>query len=796
MTLALGLGAATAVFSVVNALMLRPLPYRDPQRLVRVTVDLEGRQARDIGIAIPELFDLSQRGDLFEQVSGLFPINVNLSGGDEPERIEGQLVSVNYFELLGARAQIGRVFSRDDYHPGIAERAVISHSLWERRFGRDPNVLGLKIRLDNDLYTVIGVMPPSFEHPGAGIEGRTEMWAPAGYRANPFRRVVRGIYPLTGALARLRPGVSLAQAQGQLDAYGRDVAREFPADYPPTLGWRARLIPLREDLLGDSRPALGLLMGAVGLVLLIACANVANLLLARAASRQQEFAIRRALGASRGRLLVQLVAESAAMAAVAGCVALLLTMWTIDAVAALVPRSVTPVSSISVDTSVALFCIGTAMLTVVLFGLAPALHMLKGDVQPQLHAAATRATASGSRRRIRSALVVVQCALAVILLIGAALLVRTFQELNDVRLGFRTAGTLLARIWMPQPNEPSTGPYFTHEQRLPFYRAVESHLRTLPGVRTVGWTTRPPLVSQQPAQSLLVDGRPLDERSVVTADSSSASAAYFETLGIPVVRGRMFTEGDGPDAPLAVLVNEAFVRRYFPGEEPIGRRVRPGGPRSTAPWRTIVGVVGDIRSRRIDLEPAPQMFTAMTQVSSLSVALTIATEGGDPAAIAEAVRREVRRVDPDMPVYGIIPLDDVVAASAGQRRFAATLLMLFAGFALVLAAIGLYAVVAYLVAQRTHEIGLRMALGAQRGDVLRLVLGHGALLAAGGTAIGMGAAIPLGRLLRSLLYEVSPTDPLTFTLLPAVLCAVALLASYLPARRAIRINPIQALRQD
>ena len=793
LTLAIGIGAATAVFTVVNVLLLRPLPYRDPDRLVRITVDLEGRQAHDAGIAVPELFDLAQRGDIFEQVSGVFPINVNLSGGDEPERIEGQIVSVNYFALLGARAQLGRLFAPDDYHTGIAERAVISDALWTRRFGRDPDVIGRKIRLDNDMYEVIGVLPPGFEHPGRSIEGRTDVWAPAGYRSNPFSAPARGVYFLRGALARLATGVSVRQAQAQLDLYGRDVQASLPQDYPPSLGWRARAIPLREDLVGDTRPALAVLTGAVALVLLIACANVANLLLARAAVRQREFAIRRALGAGYGRLFAQLCAESAVLAMAAGVVALLVTVWSVDALAALVPASVTPVSPVAVDGAVATFVLLVAMSSVLVFGIVPALHAARPDPQGTLRDTATQTTSSHARQRTRTLLAVAQCALALVLLVGAVLLVRTFQRLNDVPLGFRSEGILTLRIWMPQPNEPSTGPYFRHDQRLPFIRSVTDRVLALPGVEALGWTTRVPLQARAPLQPFLVDGRPLEDRNVSTTEISFVSASYFEVLGIPLRSGRMFTESDERGGPVT-LVNEAFVRRYFPGEDPVGRRIRPGGPRSTLPWRTIVGVVGDVRSGAIDRAPEPQAYVSTTQFSSLAMAMVIKTRGGDPASLGETIRAEVRRVDPEMPVYGIETLDHVVARSTGQRRFAATLLLLFSGFALVLACVGLYAVIAYLVAQRTHEFGIRIALGAGRGDVLRIVLGYGGRIAVAGVTLGIVAAVPLARGLEALLFGVSPTDLVTFGAVTLALALVTLVACYLPARRALKINPVEALR--
>jgi putative ABC transport system permease protein len=475
---------------------------------------------------------------------------------------------------------------------------------------------------------------------------------------------------------------------------------------------------------------------------------------------------------------------------------LLITLWSIDALTALLLASVTPVAHISVDAIVVGFGVLVAMLSVMLLGLAPALHTARADLHVTLKDAPTHSAASLARQRMRGALVVAQCALALVLLTGAALLVRTFQHLSRVELGFRPDHILTARIWMPQPNDPSTGPYFTHEQRMPFYRAVEAGLRALPGAETVGWVSTLPLINPVPAQLVLIDGRPLDERSVATAELLRASASYFDSLRIELTRGRMFTESDDAKAAPVAVVNEAFVRQYFSTEEPVGRRFRPGGSRSTAPWRTIVGVVRDVRTRRVDLAALPQVYVPHTQVSGLFTALVIRTRGGDPATLADAVRREVPRIDPDIPVYGIDTMQSVIAASTSQRRFAATLLLLFAGFALALASVGLYAVIAYLVTQRTHEIGVRIALGARRVDVLRIVLGYGAGLAVCGALIGLVVAVPLTPLMRSLLFQVSATDPLVFILLPVALCVVAVLASYVPARWAIRINPIEALRYE
>jgi putative ABC transport system permease protein len=434
--------------------------------------------------------------------------------------------------------------------------------------------------------------------------------------------------------------------------------------------------------------------------------------------------------------------------------------------------------------------------SVLLFGLAPAIHVARPDARRTLHETATQTTASPSRQRARSTLAAAQCALALMLLVGATLLVRTFQQLNQVNLGFDPDDLLIVRLWMPQPNEPSTGPYFRHEQRLPFFRAVSERIRALPGVEIVSWSTRVPLAGRSNLQSVLIAGRPLEDRNVPIAETQIADPTYFQALGIPLRRGRMFADNDIAAGSPVILVNEAFARRYFPDEEPVGRRLRPGGPRSTAPWRTIVGVVGDVRATAIDRPPAPLVYLSANQFSSLAMAIVVKARGGNPAALGEAIRAEVRRVDPEMPVYGIQPLIDIVDASTGQRRFATTLLLVFSAFALVLACVGVYAVITYLVTQRTHEFGIRMALGARPADVLRIVLGYGSGIAAAGIGVGLAAALLLTRGLSALLFEVSATDTTTFVTVPAALALVTLLACYMPARRAIGIAPLEALRRE
>jgi putative ABC transport system permease protein len=454
----------------LSAVILRPLRFPQAERLVRISADLTGRGARQVGVASQELFDYQQQGDLFAAVSGEYPINANLTGSDQPERLEAQLVSASYFDLLGVQARLGRVFGARDYTPGITEVAVISDGLWKRRFGADPQILGRQLRLDNDLFTIIGVMPPGFRHPGLGIQGEAELWAPAGYRATPFGPPARGRFMLSGALARLRPGVSIASAQARLDALGNAWRRDFPADYPADIGWRPRIAPLQEDLAGTARPSLWLLLGAVGMVLLIACANVANLLLARASARRREFAIRQALGASGGRVLRQLLTESLVLSAAAGLLGLLLASWSLDALIRLAPANVPLMANAALDGRVLGFSLVVSILTGLVFGLIPARQAARVVPQEALRDAGRGATSGAAAPRWRHALVMAEFALALMLLVGATLLVRSFARMCAIDPGFDMRGVLTARRWMPPPNEPSTGPYFTHAQRLRLYR--------------------------------------------------------------------------------------------------------------------------------------------------------------------------------------------------------------------------------------------------------------------------------------------------------------------------------------
>jgi len=792
-TLSLGIGASTAMFSVLDRLFIRPLPYPAADRLVRITVDQEGQHARDIGIDIPALFDLEGRSDVFTDVSGLYPININLTGSNEPERLESQLVSVSFFHLLGVDAQIGRVFTPADYQPGIAEVAVISDGLWTRRFGRSNDVLGKKVRLDNDLFTIVGVMPSSFHHPSRGIAGEAEVWVPSGYKATPFRTPTRGINTLAGAIARLRADVPVATAQASLDRLTADLVRDNRDAYPERLGWRLRIVPLQEDLVGGLRAALTVLMGAVGLVLLMGCANLANLLLVRGDARAREMSVRLAIGATRARLARQSLIESALVALAGAALGMIVASWALHGLLVLSPIDLTKLGTIAIDWRAAAFAGTAAIACTMIFGLAPALRGARVSLAASGRGRITADTPTG--RRTRDALVMLQSAVAVLLLVGALLIVGSVGALMNVDAGFDSSGLIASRFWMPQPNDPATGPYFKHEQRLPFYRRLLERVRALPGVDAAGISTALPLVDRRPAFGVLVEGQPVESIDTVTAQQSLVSPGYMEAMRIGLVSGRLFSESDDERGANVVLANESFVRKYLAGEEPIGRRVRPGGRQSTAPWFTIVGVVRDVRSDGLDREAPPQLYRSLLQASSLQFGLVVRGRM-DGLALQRDIAREVAGVDPDMPVYGVRNYADIVEQSIGQRRLAMQLLSIFAGAAVLLSAVGLYGVMSYFVGLRQKELGIRLAIGASPRELSRLVLSRGAGLTAGGISVGLAAAVLLSSAISSLLFRVTALDTFTYAASTLLLATVALLACWLPARRAATIDPVRTLRAE
>ena len=800
-TLALGIGANTAIFSVVHAVLLKPLPFEKPEELVRVTADQTGQGVTDVGTSPPELFDYRDRSNAFSAISGLYPINANITGMERPERAEVLLVDLNYFDMLGVKPQVGRFFEKNDYRPGIAEIAVISDGWWRRHYAADPNAIGRTFRLDDDMYTIVGVAPPGFRHPGQSLQTDVEVWAPSGWSAAPFRLPIpRGAYFFRGALARLKPGVTVGAAQRRLDALAESFRKEYPNDYRASDGWTPRVVPLQQDVVGATRPALVVLLAAVGFVLLIACANVANLLLARASARRREIAVRQALGAGRARLVRQLLTESLALSLAGGVVGLALAAWGVEALVRLAPANLPRLTEIRVDVTVLLFTLGAALVTGVLFGLVPALQTAGGEMSASLKDSA-RGTSSGGGRRLRSVLVVAEFALALVLLTGAALLLRTLERLHRVDPGFRPHGLVTASMWLPQPNLPETGRYFKNAAQVVLYRRILERVRAIPGVQAADGATRVPFGGFPNMNPFVVEGRDPERGGLGTAEFASASAGYFGTMAIPLKRGRAFDTRDVETAAPVAVVSESFAKRFFPGEDAIGKRIALGrgnaaanggnGPR----WTEIVGVVGDVKSSALDLEERPAVYRPLEQAANLAFTLVIRTRLA-AGPLAAAVESEIHSIDNELPLYAVRTMDEAMGRTLAQRRFAMRLLGLFAAAALLLSAVGISGVIAYSVSQRTQEIGIRMALGARPLDVRRMLLGEGARLAGLGVVIGLAGAFLLTRLMASLLYGVGPRDPLTFFVVPGVLAAVALAATDLPARRASRVDPIRALRGD
>ncbi len=803
LTTALGIGATTAIFSLINATLLHPLPYPHPEELVRIEDDLPGAGATDAGISIPEWRDL-QRSGIFQYVVLKVFGSANLTGASQPSRMQYEGVSPAYFAMLGVKPELGHTFDPQDQTPGFTLDVVISDGLWKRAFGSDPHILGKSVRMDNDSYRVIGVMPPGFRDPGRTVDERnTEQWAAVGFSDNQARAADRSLRLPLETVGRLKPGLTLATAQSQLDALVASLRKQYPDAYPAASKWTVRLVPLKENVVGNVRQSLILLLGAVASVLLIGCVNVANLLLARASARSREMAVRQALGAARKRLVRQLLTESLALSLLGGVAGLVILFCMKGFLLRLIPESLPRLNGLSINWTVMLFALAVSIAAGVIFGLAPARQAGRLNLADTLRVEGRGSKGSAGQTRTRRLLVVTEFALSLVLMVAAGLLLRSFWDLYKAPLGFNPQHVMSVQLWLPSPNDPKTDMYGTAAQESVFARELLRRSRLLPGVREAALGAEPsiPLQHDGNRSQLIVEGHQTQGKQPPLVERAEVTPEYFDLLGIPVLRGRLFNDGDDENAPLVAVINQAMARTYWRGEDPLGKRLmlgrgRPGvglDPRNT--WITIVGVIADVRTESLANASIPQIYLSLYQHTPKELAIFLR---GDlnAGAIPEEVRATVQSVNPELPVYGTKSLGDAVSASLEQRRFLMDIVAAFAITALLLAALGIYGVISYIVSERARDIGIRLALGAQRQTILAMVLRQGLRLAMAGAALGLVGSVIVSHLMAGLLYGVMPTDPVTFVGVTLVLTCVALAACYIPAWRAMRVDPMIAVRYE
>jgi putative ABC transport system permease protein len=788
LTLALGIGATTAIFSVVNAVLLRPLPYPEAERIVMVWMDNRRQGTPEDIHSWPNYADYRAQNRVFAELAAYVPSGYNITGGCvegacEPQRVAAAASTAPLFGVLGVNPLLGRVYSADEEQQGRDAVVVISHGLWTRQFGGDPAVVGRTVRLNGRARTVIGVMPRGFAFPSPD----TDVWVPL--VVPPQAREQRLVYGLY-VVGRLKPAVTLERARGDMTT----LARRLEEQYPENRDLGVNLVALPEQVIGKTlRTALWIMLGAVAAVLLIGCANVANLLLSRAATREREVGVRLALGASRGRLVRQLLTESVLLASLGGALGVLLAWGGLRVLVGLAPADIPRLDQVRVDGVVLAVVALVVMVTGVAFGLVPALQASRPNLVEALREGGRGGTAGQRGHRLRRLLAGAQVALVVVLLTAAGLLIRSFLQLQQVQLGFRPDHLLTMQLALPSAK------YQSPQQRLAFYDALVERVREVPGVQGAG-AISDIFLSQTPRSTIFtIEGRPpTPDQQNAEVPLDAVTPDYFRVMGIPLKAGRTFTARDGPDAPPVVMVNENMARRFWPGEDPIGKRFKygaPDTPDSVSPWLTIVGVVGDMRRTGYDAPVRYETFLPLAQQPVPWMTLVVRT-AREPLALAPAVRAQVRAIDPELPVYEIKSMDQLLSAMVAQRRFSMALLGTFAGLALVLGLVGVYGVTSYLVVQRTREVGLRLALGAQPQELVRMVVRQGMGVAAAGIGIGLVGALAVTRLMAGLLYGVSPTDAATLAAVTALLALATLLANYVPARRAARVDPIVALRSD
>jgi putative ABC transport system permease protein len=793
-TIALGIGANTAIFSVVNAVLLRPLSYQDPELLVLLWEKFTRLGLDRVVVSASEFRDYRDQTTSFEQIAAFDYESFNLTGENEPERIQGAVVSPSLFPLLGVKPVLGRTFTPEENGPGKDDVVIVGHGLWQRRFGSDPGAVGRRIALDGRSFTIIGVMPKDFQFPlalfnvvGGEFVGQAELWAPVTFTQTQLKARGSRSY---GVVARLKSGVSQGQAQAELDMLTKRFERQYPEAYPENIGFGANLYSLQEQASGSIRSTLFLLLASVSFVLLIACVNVASLLLARSSARQKEVAIRAALGAARLRLTRQLLTESLLLSLIGGVLGLGLASWSLDFIIALSAATVPRMKEVKLDVWVFGFALAASTFTGIVCGLAPALQISKPEITETLKEGGRSSAGGEGRGGLRNVLVVSEIALALVLLTGAGLLIQSFWRLENVSPGFNPYHVLTMELSPPQSQYPSG------RSVVAIYRQVLERMEGLAGVKSTGLVNILPLSGSNTDDFFFIEGRVLrDPADIPDEELRVVAGNYFQAMEIPLLKGRYFTDADSEEAPPVVIVNQALARRYWPGEEALGKRITKGDPQKNPRWITIVGIVGDVKHRGLDVEARPEFYFHQPQYPDRSMILAVRTVA-DPRSMASTVRQEVRRVDKELSVANVRTVQKVISDSVAPRRLSTVLLGIFAGVALALASVGIYGVLSYLVTQRKHEIGVRMALGAERKDLLKLVVGQGLRLAILGVGIGLAASLLLTRFLESMLFGVRSTDPLTFVLVPLVLMSVALLASYIPARRATKVDPMVALRYE
>ena len=783
LTLSLGIGANTAIFTIINAVLLRPLPFDDPGRLVVVWQTNPQRDSFQGLVSPPDLGDWQRQCRSLEQLAAFMPRGVSLTGVADPEHLPGSHVSANLFPLLGVEPLLGRNFRPAEDGPQGDRVVIVSYGFWQRRFGGALDLIGKTLTLNGAAHTVVGVMPPAFQFP---IQGQfpippSELWLPLGLDPGRVSRESRDLF----TVGRLKPTTTLPQAQAELAAIARQLEQQYPQS---NAGFGVSVVGLHEQIVKGLRPALLVLLGAVAFLLLIACANVANLLLARAAARRKEIALRAALGAGRRRLLRQLLTESLLLALLGGACGLALAVWTVDVLAGALPATMARAGEVSVDRQVFGFTLIVSLLTGLIFGLAPAWQAARLDLNEALKEGGGQGPGGAGPMRLRRLLVVGEVALALVLLVGAGLLIRSFHRLQQVSPGFNPERVVAVPFVLPPAQ------YREGNARAAFVEQVLQRVKALPGVQSAGVVTTLPFSGDISTGTFTVEGRPPAAGESDVANRRGATPDYFRAMGIPLVKGRAFTAHDTVDAPAVVIINETMARRYFPGVDPLGKRiVSPAGPGGVV--MTVVGVVGDVKNAGLDEEPKPEFYYCYFQNRLRFMVLAVRT-ATEPQALIAALRREVWAVDKDLPLANIATLEQLLGKTVAQRRLTMLLLGAFAAVALALAALGVYGLLSYGVAQRQHEIGIRLALGARAADVIGLIVWEGMALALLGLALGLAAALGLTRLMASLLFGVTPGDPATFAAVALLLTLVALLACFLPARRAAKVDPMVALRYE